>query len=77
MANEAYQQAKKSALFQGLMQGIFFGTILGFSLYSMVMGYIMIKYEVHNPRAGETSSTSDIVGGYQACMFGMFTVISI
>ena len=59
------------------MQGIFFGTVLGFSVYAMAMGYAMVKYEVHNPRAGKTTETSDIVGGYQACMFGMFTVISI
>lgn len=59
------------------MQGIFFGTVLGFSAYSMTMGYVMMKYEVYNTRSGETSKTSDIVGGYQACMFGMFTVNSI
>ena len=59
------------------MMGTFFGTIMGFSLYSMVMGYVMIKYEVYNPRSDETTKTSDIISSYQACIFGMFTINSI
>ena len=50
---------------------------MSFSLYAYIMGYVMIKYEVYNPRSGETIKTSDIVSTYQACMFGMFSVNSI
>ena len=37
----------------------------------------MIKYEVPNPATGDDVSVADIIGTYQALMFGMFTVLSI
>lgn len=77
LVNESYLQAKSSALWQGFAGGIFFGTIVGFSCFSWSVGYAMIKYEVPNPVTGETISVPDIIGTYQALMFGMFTVLSI
>lgn len=77
LVNESYQQAKSSALWQGFAGGIFLGTIIGFSCFSWAVGYAMIKYEMPNPNTGENVSVADIIGTYQALMFGMFTVISI
>jgi len=59
------------------MGGAFFAIIIGFSCFSWCVGYAMIKYEVYNPRYDRLIVVGDIVGTYQALMFGMFTVISI
>ena len=56
---------------------IFLGTMIGFSCFSWCVGYAMIKYEVPNPVTDKFVSVPDIIGTYQALMFGMFTVISI
>ena len=77
LVDQSYQQARKSAIWQGFSGGIFFGTIVGFSCFSWCVGYAFIKYEIDNPVTGKTTDTADIIGTYQALMFGMFTVISI
>lgn len=77
LVEEAYQQARKSAIWQGFSGGIFFGTIVGFSCFSWCVGYAFIKYEIDNPVTGKKTDTADVIGTYQALLFGMFTVIQI
>lgn len=77
LANESYVKAKSTAKLMGFMSGSFFAIIIGFSCFSWCVGYAMIKYDVHNPRYDRNISVGDIVGTYQALMFGMFTVISV
>jgi ATP-binding cassette, subfamily B (MDR/TAP), member 1 len=77
LAEETYEKSKRTAILMGFMGASFFAIIIGFSCFSWSVGYAMIKYEVHNPRYDRVTSVGDIVGTYQALMFGMFTVISI
>ena len=51
--------------------------MVGFSCYSWAVAYAFVKYEIDNPRTGEVTKVWEIVGGYQAVMFGMFSVITL
>lgn len=51
--------------------------MVGFSCYSWTVGFFFIKYEIWNPVHGRETSVADIVTGYQALMFGMFSIMSV
>ena len=57
--------------------GTFFCLMIGFSCFSWSVGFIFIKWEIENPRTDVVTSVSDIVGAYQAVMYGMFSVITL
>jgi len=77
LAEKTYNSAKKSAIIAGQMQGFFYALMTGFSLFSWGLGLAMIKYEIPNPRFDRLINVGDIVGTYQALMYGMFTVMQV
>ena len=77
LAEEAYTSAYKACLQIGLMGGSFMVIMIGFSCFSWAIGFAMIKYEVPNPMQDRLITVPDIVGTYQAMLYGMFTVIQI
>lgn len=77
LAERAYKQARSSAIKQGFLGGAFFGLIIGFSNFSWAIGFVFIKYGVQNVKEDRETTVADIVGTYQALMFGMFTVIQV
>jgi ABC-type multidrug transport system fused ATPase/permease subunit len=77
LATEAYRSGKKSAITGGIMGGSFMIIMVGFSCFSWGIGFAMLKYDVWNPFHDREVNTPDIVGSYQAVMYGMFTVIQI
>ena len=77
LADMAYQSAKKSQIVAGMMGGSFMIIMVGFSCFSWAVGFAMLKYEVPNPRADRPVTVGDIVGSYQAMMYGMFTIMQI
>lgn len=77
IADESYQAARRSAVYNGVMHGMFAAVIIGFSLYSWTVGFFFIRAGVMNPYKDRPINTTDIVTTYQSMMFGMFTVLSI
>lgn len=59
------------------MQGAFLGSIISFSLFSWVVGFYAVKYEMFNHTTGQVIQVKDIVLTYQSMLFGMFTIINI
>jgi len=77
LAQKSFLSARKSARTAGLMGGSFMVIMVGFSCFSWGIGFAMLKYEVQNPWHDRKIDVADIVGTYQAVMYGMFTVIQV
>ena len=77
LATKAYLSAKKAQRTTGINNGSFMMILMGFYFYSWTIGFFMIKYEVSNPYHDRKISVGDIIGSYQAVMYGMFTVMQL
>lgn len=63
-AGDAHRTASRAAKVNGFVGGTFFAVMIGFSSFSWLVGFFMIKYQVPNPYYDRDITVYDIVGTY-------------
>ena len=77
VAKKTMKLGQFSAVVTGAYGGLFFGSAIGFSVFSWTLGGILIMKQYINPTTGTYYNVADIITVYQAELYGLMTFASM
>ena len=77
VAKKTMKLGQFSAVVTGAYVGLFFGSAIGFSVFSWFLGGILISKQYINPTTGAFYTVADIITVYQAELYGLMTFASM